>query len=105
MAEETIESLRARIEAARKRERDARAAAARLAREMSALNRRRETQRLCTLGRAWGAYADAHGRSDEMLAFLNNYISRQTDVDALDGSRWAVPNASYVPAPGWQSDD
>jgi hypothetical protein len=103
MAGETIESLRVRIDAARKRERDARAAAARLAREMSALSRRRETQRLCCLGRAWGAFADTHpNRFDEMKAFLENgYISRETDRSVLVGTRWDVSDAALIPALGW----
>jgi hypothetical protein len=107
MSEETMESLRARIDAARQRERSARAAATRLAREMSALSRRTETQRLCVLGRAWSAYADAHPeREAEMRAFLRDgYITRDTDRAALDTTRWSVPDPAYVPAAEWLPQD
>jgi hypothetical protein len=94
MSENTIEGLRSRIEAARARERSARAAAARLQREMAATNRRLETQRLCVLGRAWAAYAaDNPGQTAAMQIFLENYISRATDRAALVGTRWALPEA------------
>jgi hypothetical protein len=91
--------LASRLDAARARERAARAEASRLRREMAAADRRMETQRLCTLGRAWIAWGE---RDDRMrsaaLRFLSSYISRDTDRAALAGTAWAVPDAS-APAP------
>lgn len=85
------DSLRGRLAAAQSRERAARADAARLRREMQALDRRRETQRLCTLGRAWEAW----GASDERvrgaaLRWLRGYVTRDTDRAVLSGTPWDV---------------
>ncbi len=99
-------ALAARLDAARARERAARAEASRLRREMAAADRRLETQRLCTLGRAWVAWGE---RDDRMrsaaLRFLSSYITRDTDRAALAGTPWAVPDASVTaPAPEGASD-
>lgn len=85
-------TLRSRIDAARRREREARAEASRLRREMSALNRRRETQRLCVLGRAWESWAErTPGFADQAARYLSGYVSRDTDREALRGTRWQLP--------------
>jgi hypothetical protein len=104
MSDNTIDGLRARIDLARKRERDARTAAARLAREMGAMSRRQETQKLCVLGRSWSAYADAHpDLVDSMHTFLENYITRDTDRVALvTDSRWALSESVAVPQREWE---
>lgn len=85
-------TLTERLEAARARERAARAEAARLKREMAAADRRRETQRLCTLGRAWLALGEQdaafRSRGREWLA---EYISRPGDREVLTGTPWELP--------------
>ena len=95
------DTLRAKLEAARQRERAARADAARLMREMKSADRRRETQLLCTLGRAWlalgervPAFRDSGGR------FLDGYITREADREILSGTAWEVSEPLPVPAAG-----
>ena len=84
-------SLLARLDAARARERAARADASRLRREMAAADRRRETQRLCVLGRALDAWAAQDERVRESARrYLASYVSRDTDRLALAGSAWEV---------------
>ena len=86
-------SLLARLDAARARERAARAEASRLRREMAAADRRRETQRLCVLGRALDAWAAQDERVRESARrYLVSYVSRDTDRAALAGSPWALPD-------------
>ncbi len=65
------QALEARLDAARARERTARAEASRLKREMVAADRRLETQRLCTLGRAWLAWGE---RDDRMRAAAVRFL-------------------------------
>ena len=88
------ELLASRLDAARARERAARAEASRIRREMDAADRRVETQRLCVLGRAWLTWGE---RDERMRAaahrFLASYITRETDRAALAGTAWAVPDA------------
>ena len=85
-------ALAERLEAARKRERDARAEASRLKRELAALSRRQESQLLCTVGRAWLAWGE---RNEVFRAqahrFLCGYITRETDREILRGTTWEVP--------------
>ena len=101
-----IEGLRTRIEAARKREQDARVAAARLGREMSALSRRMEAQRLCTLGRAWDAYADLNPQHvASMTQFIASYIRRPRDREVLATTRWALPEGVIDAGSEDQSSD
>ena len=83
-------TIQARLEAAQRREQEARALSARLRREMATADRRRETQRLCVLGRALEAWA----RQDDRVAaaarrWLASYVTRDTDRAALAGSQWA----------------
>ena len=86
-------SLLARLDAARARERAARADASRLRREMAAADRRRETQRLCVLGRALTAWAAQDPRVGEAgRRYLASYLTRDTDRAALAGSPWEVPD-------------
>ena len=88
-------SLLARLDAARARERAARAEASRLRREMAAADRRRETQRLCILGRALTAWAAQDERVRESgRRYLASYVTRDTDLAALAGSVWAIPVAA-----------
>lgn len=92
--------LRERLAAAQARERTARADAARLRREMLALDRRRETQRLCTLGRAFEAW----GAGDERfrgaaVRFLAGYISRPVDREVFAGTPWELPAAAVTADP------
>jgi hypothetical protein len=105
MTEKTLTdtiSLRARLAAAQARERAARADAARLRREMAAADRRRETQILCTLGRAWLAWGERDERFRAAAQrWLVGYVLRPTDRDALAGTPWAVPElkAPHAEAP------
>lgn len=86
-------SLLARLNAARARERAARAEASRLRREMAAADRRREMQRLCVLGRALDTWAAQDERVRESARrYLAGYVSRDTDRAALAGSPWEVPD-------------
>lgn len=86
-------SLLSRLDAARARERAARAEASRLRREMAAADRRRETQRLCVLGRALTAWAAHDDRVRESARrYLASYVTRDTDRLALAGSVWALPD-------------
>ncbi len=104
MSEKTLTAtdlLVNRLESARARERTARAEAARIKREMAAANRRLETQRLCTLGRAWIALAEREHRFRESgIRFLVGYINRETDRAALAGTPWAVPEPTPVEGSG-----
>lgn len=95
------DGLRARLEAARAREKAARAEAARIAREMAAADRRRETQRLCVLGRAWLAWAERNEAFRSQAGrFLAGYVTRETDREALRGSPFDLPSpAEHAEAP------
>jgi hypothetical protein len=88
------ELLASRLDAARGRERAARAEASRLRREMDAADRRTETQRLCVLGRAWVTWGERDERMRAAaLRFLAGYVTRETDRAALAGTPWAVPDS------------
>ena len=94
--------LAERLEAARRREREARAEAARIRRELTALSRRQEVQLLCTLGRAWMTLGERHaGFRESGHRFLISYVTRDTDREILRGTPWEVPDpASHaVPEP------
>ena len=92
-------ALRARLEAARMREKEARAAAARITREMMAADRRTETQRLCTLGRAWLAWGERNEAfRGQGQKFLAGYITRDADRVVLVGTPYELPEAA-VPSP------
>lgn len=92
-----VPALRVRLAAAQARERDARALAARLRREMAAADRRRETQRLCVLGRALEAWAERDERVGAAARrWLAGYVSRDTDRTALAGTPWEVPASASV---------
>ena len=91
-------SLLSRLYAARARERAARAEASRLRREMAAADRRRETQRLCVLGRALDTWAAQDERVRESARrYLSTYVVRDTDRAALAGSVWALPDVQPAP--------
>jgi hypothetical protein len=65
--------------------------------------KRRETQRLCTLGRA---FMDLYSRSEAnavlMQRHLNGYISRDIDREILLGTLYAVPEPSrHEPEPSY----
>ncbi len=94
--------LAIRLDAARARERAARAEASRLRREMVAADRRMETQRLCTLGRAWQVWGERDERMRAAaLRFLAGYVVRDTDRAALVGTPWAIPDVpTAVPEGG-----
>ena len=84
-------SLLVRLDAARARERAARAEASRLRRELTAADRRRETQRLCVLGRALDNWASTDERVRESARrYLATYVTRDTDRAALAGSAWSI---------------
>lgn len=96
----TVEVLRERLAFAQKREKAARAEAAKIRREMAASDRRMETQRLCTLGRAWLALGErSPGYREPMLKFLVDYISRDADREVLVGTAWELPAAPVVATP------
>ena len=63
-------------------------------------DRRLETQRLCTLGRAWMSWGERDERfRAAALRYLAAYITRDTDRQALSGTPWAVPEpAASAPA-------
>ena len=91
-------SLQERLSAARDRERAARVEAARIRREMMHADRRLETQRLCTLGRAWIALGErSESFRDNARRFLASYITRDTDRAALRGTPWQVPEPDAGP--------
>jgi hypothetical protein len=99
-------TLRVRLEAARQRERDARAAAARLVREMAAADKRTETQRLCTLGRAWTTWAEQDPRFlAAAVRFLGGYITRPGDRACLVGTPFELPEPGAQPVEVTSSDD
>jgi hypothetical protein len=67
---------------------------------MAAADRRRETQMLCTLGRAWLALGERNPNFREAGArFLAGYISRPADREALQGTSWELgESAQYAAA-------
>lgn len=86
-----VDNITSRLEKARERERKARARVAQLRRAMDGESRRRRTQRLCTLGAAVEAWAEAGEMpDDEFRDFLRRYISRDTDREILAGTKWDV---------------
>ena len=94
-----VDSLQERLAAARDRERAARAEASRIRREMMHADRRLETQRLCTLGRAWMVLGErSESFRENGRKFLASYIVRDTDRAALAGTPWAVPEPVGGPA-------
>jgi hypothetical protein len=105
MLTDTSDDLRKRLDTARRRERESRAIAAKISREMAALDRRREAQRLCTLGRAWETWAE-HTPSfrDAATKFLAGYLSRQTDIDIMRGTPWERPEQPPEPLPHEDED-
>lgn len=95
MAEKTLTTpsvFQARFEKLRDRERKARAAAARIHREMVSVDKRLETQRLCVPGHAITMMS---GRDPRVLGtvqrFLIGYVSCDTDRFALRGTPVEVP--------------
>ncbi|MFC7608955.1 hypothetical protein [Teichococcus aestuarii] len=59
---------------------------------MVAADRRRETQILCTLGRAWLAWGERDERFRAAAQrWLAGYVSRPTDRAALASTPWALP--------------
>jgi hypothetical protein len=105
MSADNNETLQAKLARLRERERV-------IKRELAALDRRRETQMLCTLGRAWLALGEqSPGARGTMQRFLDGYISRTTDRDILRGTPWAVSALAAKPAPtsapeaAYESDD
>jgi hypothetical protein len=90
--------LESNLQAARGRERAARADAARLRREMVAVDRRKEAQRLCILGRAWCAWSERDERfRPAAIRFLASYVARETDRAILAGTTWEIP--LFAPSP------
>lgn len=93
-----MERLRARVDAERKKRAESKAAEKEFLRQMraeaaveTANKKRLETQRLCTLGRAWMSLSAKSERNQEfMQSFLSSYISRDTDRIALRGTLYAV---------------
>jgi len=66
---------------------------------MVIVDRRLETQRLCTLGRAWMSWGERDERfRSAALRYLTVYITRETDRQALAGTPWAVPEPAGAPA-------
>lgn len=106
MGTDTVEALRLRLETVQRRGREARAAEARILREMQAADRRRETQMLCTLGRAMLTMGE---RSPAFLEqarnFLSGYITREVDREVLVGTPFklaATPANAVNPEGGKQ---
>ena len=93
--DEQLRELRKKQEAAVARARRARAAAGQLERAMRAASRRRETQLLCTLGRAWMSLGEQNPSFRTAgQRFLASYISRDTDRDILRATVWEIPEPS-----------
>jgi hypothetical protein len=100
MSADNIETLQAKLARLRERERVSRNQADQIKRELAALDRKRETQLLCTLGRAWLALGEqSPGARGTMQRFLDGYISRTTDRAILAGTPWAVSAPARSPAP------
>jgi hypothetical protein len=100
MSADKIEVLQAQLARLRERERVSRNQAAQIKREMASMERRRETQMLCSLGRAWLALGEqSPGARTTMQRFLDGYISRPTDREILRGTPWAVSVLAAKPAP------
>jgi hypothetical protein len=88
----TDTELERRLNAARDAEKRARARIAKLKRVSATMNRRAETQRLCTLGRAIMAWSAVDERVMASLRrWLAHYITRDADRDILLGTPWEVP--------------
>ena len=72
--------------------RQLRARRAQFRRQMAQAERRRETQRLCTLGRALVTLSEKNPgfHDNHLMPFLRSYISRDVDKDVLAGTRFDV---------------
>lgn len=87
------ESIEQRLEAARERERDARARTARLRRSLDRSNRKTQSHLKHTLGGAILALAES-GRGDQMVAgfrrWLDRYLARPQDRQVLRDTPFAL---------------
>ena len=80
-----------RIQAARDAEKAARAKVARLKRTSATNGKRRETQRLCTLGRAIMSWSSSDLRvGNAFKNYLSTYLNRPADLEILAGTPWEV---------------
>lgn len=94
MSREKMLTIEQRLEAARERERRARAAAVRLQRAIASAERRKADERKFLLGAALQAWA----ASDERVLgaakrWLASYVSRPGDRDVLAGTPFELPSA------------
>jgi hypothetical protein len=92
MSRENMLTITQRLEAARARERRARAAAVRLQRALASAERRKENERKYLLGAALQAWA----ASDERVLraaknWLASYITRDGDRATLAGTPFEIP--------------
>lgn len=89
----TNTDLTEKLEAARERERKARARVSKLKREMNAMDRRRAAQQKITLGAALlrGAEGLSASQIDSLKRLLHPHIVRQTDRDCLRDTVFALP--------------
>lgn len=106
MPADQIESLQAKLTRLRERERAIVAQASKLQREMAEMDRKRETQYLCTLGRAWIALGERspEGTRATMQRFLDSYISRDADKEILSSTPWAVNVPAAQSEPSYASE-
>lgn len=90
--EEIARKARAEASDIAKREKTEEARLAKLDRSVAT---RRETQLLCTLGRAFMSLHSHSGQNASMMQrYLNGYISRDIDRDILRGTPYEVPEPS-----------
>jgi len=90
----TNTELAARLSAAQDRVRRARATEARLRRQLVVTDRKARAQRLLTLGAALERAVEAEPRAlDGVRRLIHPHVTRPTDVEALRGTVWALPEA------------
>jgi hypothetical protein len=108
MPSDNIDTLQARLARLREKERTSRTQASRIVREMAKMDRNRRVQFLITLGSAWVALGEqSPGARATMQRFIDNWISRPTDIEVLKSTPWAVnaPTAETAREAAYDSDD
>lgn len=107
MATDNKERMQARLAKLENIERKSREKAAKIKREMAAMDRKEEAYYLCTLGRAIDNFVDRHPNFRPIFQrHLNEYIEPK-NFDALAKSSWAIDRseAPSEPEPTINSED
>lgn len=106
MATDSQNEMLAKLAKLLERERAITAQASKLKKEMATMDRKRETQYLCTLGRAWIALGERspEGTRATMRRFLDSYISRDADKEILASTPWAVSVPAAQSEPSYASE-